>query len=189
MIILSLIKRLFPYLVCLVLGMLLFNECNRKPKKETIVRTVTVPEVSQEFDTIEVEKPIYIHSVDTIYLDRFVASDSIQKIDLYKDAVAIREYNQVFEDSLARIEVFSKTRGSLQNQSINYKLHERSLPDTIPLPRSKGNLYLVPEFGTNLNLDGLRAKAGFIYQDRNKHLYSLSIDSDGYIYMGTGIKF
>lgn len=185
----SFLKQILPYVICLILGMLLLNECNRDPEQKTIVRTVTVPEIITQFDTIEVEKPVNVYKVDTVYIDRFIASDSIEKIDLYRDAVVIREYNQVFEDSLAIIEVFSKTRGNLLNQSVSYKLYERSLKDTIPLPRSKGNFYLVPEFGTNLNLDGLRAKAGIMYQDRNKHLYSLSIDTDGYIYVGTGVKF
>ncbi|EKF56245.1 hypothetical protein I215_01943 [Galbibacter marinus] len=185
----KLLIKILPYVACLVLGMLLFNECNRKPKKETIIRSVMVPEVITKFDTIEVEKPVKFHIVDTVYVDRFIYADSTQKIDLYKDAVAIREYNQVFEDSLSKIEVYSKTRGDLLKQSVDLTIFNREVIDTVPLPRPKGNLYLVPEFGTNTKLDGLRAKAGLMYQDRKKHLYSLSIDTDGYIYVGTGIKF
>lgn len=185
----KLLKQLLPYLACLVLGMLLFNECNRAPEIKTVMRTVVVPEVVTHYDTVEVEKPINIYTVDTVHIERFISSDSTGKIDLYQDAVAIKEYNQVFRDGLSKIEVYSKTRGDLLEQSVNLKIFEKHLVDTLPLPKTKGNLYLVPEFGTNINLEGLRAKAGLMYQDRNKHLYSLSIDTDGYIYIGTGIKF
>jgi len=185
----DLLKRILPYLICLILGMLLLNECNRDPEVKTIVRTVAVPEIIKQFDTIVVEKPIHTHSVDTIYVDRFVQADSTGQLDLYKDAVTIREYKEVFEDSMAIIEVFSKTRGHLLEQQANYTIFERQITDTIPLPRPKGNLYLMPEIGTTTDLRGLRAKAGIMYQDRNKHLYSLSMDVDGYIYIGYGIKF
>lgn len=185
----KLLKQILPFLACLILGMLLLNECNRDPVKETILKTITVPEIITQFDTIEVEKPIHTHSVDTVYIDRFVQANDTVKLDLYKDAVTIREYNQIFQDNIGKIEVYSKTRGYLLEQSANLTIFERELTDTIPLPKPKGNLYLVPEFGTNLNLDGLRAKAGIMYQDRNKRLYSISMDTDGYIYVGTGIKF
>jgi len=183
------IKQILPYLICMILGMLLLNECNRDPEVKTIVRTVTIPEIIKQFDTIEIEKPIHTHSVDTVYMDRFVQADSTDQLDLYKDAVTIREYKEVFEDSMSRIEVYSKARGHLLQQQAKYTIFERQITDTIPLPKPKGNLYLVPEFGTTTDLRDLRAKAGIMYQDRNKHLYSLSIDVDGYIYVGTGIKF
>lgn len=183
------IKQILPYLICVVLGMLLLNECNRDPEVKTIVRTVTIPEIVKQFDTIVVHKPIHTYSVDTIYIDRFIEADSTGQLDLYEDAVTIREYKEVFEDSMARIEVYSKTRGHLLQQQANYTFFERQRTDTIPLTKPKGNLYLVPEFGTNVKLEGLRAKASLLYQDRNKHLYSLSMDTDGYIYVGTGIKF
>src|SRR5690606_24348889 len=137
----TLLKKILPYLACLVLGMLLFNECNRTPKKETITRLVTVPEFNTHYDTIEIERPVYVHKVDTVYIDRFIHSDSIEKVDLYRDAVTIREYNQVFEDSLSKIEVYSKTRGDLLNQSVNLTVFDREIIDTIPFPRPKGNLY------------------------------------------------
>lgn len=185
----KLLKEIFPYLACLVLGMLLLNECNRDPKKETIIREVTVPEIITQFDTVEIVKPMRVHSVDTVFVDRFIYADSTEKVDLYKDAVAVREYNEVFEDSLAKIKVYSQTRGELLSQSVSLTVFERKINDSVALPNPKGNLYLVPEIGTTTDLNGLRAKIGLMYQDRNKHLYSLSYDADGYIYIGTGIKF
>jgi len=185
----KLLKQILPYVACLVLGMLLLNECNRDPVKETITRTVTVPKIIKQFDTIEVEKPVNVYKVDTVYINNFVESDSTEKLDLYKDAVTIREYNQVFEDSLSKIEVYSKARGHLLEQSANLTIFERQVTDTIPIPKPKGNLYLMPEFGTNLNLNGIQAKAGLMYQDRNKRLYSFSVDTEGNFYIGTGIKF
>ena len=185
----KIIKQILPYLFCVILGMLLLNECNRDPEVKTIVRTVTVPEIVKQFDTVIVTDPVYVHSVDTVFMDRFIRSDNTGQVDLYKDAITIRDYNQTFKDSTASINVYSKTRGRLLEQSISYKVFERKLTDTIPLPRPKGNLYFIPEIGTTTDLRGLRAKAGLLYQDQNKHLYSISMDTDGYIYVGTGIKF
>jgi len=185
----KLVKQILPYGICLVFGMLLLNECNRDPEQKTIVRTVTVPETVTVFDTIRIQQPVIVHQVDTVVVEKFIQANDSIKIDMYKDAVAIREYNQVFEDSLAKIEVYSKARGTLIEQSTNLTIFERQITDTVPLPKSKGNLYLVPEVGLNTKLEGLRAKAGLMYQDRNKHLYSFSIDTDGYVYVGTGIKF
>ena len=85
----KLLKQILPYVACLVLGMLLLNECNRDPVKETITRTVTVPKIIKQFDTIEVEKPVNVYKVDTVYINNFVESDSTEKLDLYKDAVTI----------------------------------------------------------------------------------------------------
>src|SRR5690606_7679366 len=131
----TLLKKILPYVACLVLGMLLLNECNREPKKETIIRSVMVPEVITHYDTIKIGSPVYIHKVDTVYIDRFLRSDSTEKLSLYKDAVTIREYNQVFEDSLSKIVVYSKTRGNLLKQSVRLTVFEREIIDTIPLPR------------------------------------------------------
>src|SRR5690606_24927589 len=120
-----LLKQILPYLICFVFGILLLNECSRDPEIRTVTKTITVPEVVKQFDTIIVAAPIYVHSVDTVYINKFIQSDSTGRLDLYKNAITIREYNQTFKDSTASINVYSKTRGLLLAQSIDYQIFER----------------------------------------------------------------
>src|SRR5690554_495254 len=186
-------KDIFPYLICVILGFFLFKECNRENKPETIIKEVSVkvPEIKKQFDTVFVDRPVRIVEVDTIYLKEYVNASDEEKEALFIDAVTVRDYYHTFEDENQAINVSSQVRGHLLTQSVDYTIFERKVTtkDTFDLPMPQRKLYFLPEIGSNIRFDGIKVKAGLIYQDRKEHLYKLSYDSEGVFWLGYGIKF
>lgn len=185
-------KTLLPYLICIVLGLLLARECNKEKAPEIIVRTVTikVPEIINHIDTIYKPIPKVIYKTDTITLQKFLSATDSIKIALYVDATKIREYKEQFKDSIQEINVFTKVRGEMLAQSLDYKIFEQIITqtDTIEI-KKKRHLYLLPQAGYNYTTFEIKAGASLLYIDRKKRLYSLGYDTSGFISIGYGLKW
>ncbi len=109
---------------------------------------VKVPKIEKDFDTLYFPKPEYSIKkvIDSIYYKQYISLiDSLDKNELFKDAITIREYKQVFEDDSVKIDSYIKTRGTLLSSQVSYLVKQRViLVDTvIPLtvPR-KAKLYV-----------------------------------------------
>ena len=115
--------KILPYLIIVTLAILLFNECKREPeiREIRVVDWIKVPIQVREFDTIYEPKPGKT-VIDSTYYDKYVKlQDSVKKDSLVKDAFAIREYNNKFEDSIQTINAYSKVRGHLLENSVSYE--------------------------------------------------------------------
>ena len=109
---------------------------------------------------------------------------------MYLDAITIREYKEQFKDSAQEVNVFTKVRGEMLAQSLDYKIFERSVThtDTIEI-KKKRQIYLSPQAGYNYNTFEIKAGASLLYIDRKKRLYSLGYDTSGFISIGYGLKW
>lgn len=186
------IKNIIPYVLAIVLGLLLARECNRDKTPKTITRTVTVkvPEIIRQFDTIYKPIPKVVRETDTIILKEFLSASDSLKIAMYINATKEREYLETFEDSIQKIDVFTKVRGELLSQTASYKIFERSIrqTDTVRL-KGERNFYLLPQVGFNNNAAQIKSSLSFLYQDRKNRLYTIGYDSDGFILIGYGLKW
>lgn len=174
------------------------------PRENTVTEIVEVPV------KIEVPIPGKEGTSDTIYLPspvKFVnnpvndslveaykkSNDSIQKLNLFIDAIKMREYVNIFTDSTQSVTVNTTTRGSIVSQHITYDIY----PSTINIdtsvtysPKYRSSIYLNGELGLPLlsnEIANPNVKLGVILQYK-KRLYNISLDTQGYVYGGVGIK-
>ena len=178
-------KQLIPYIGLMLLSVLLYRQCTLPPVvPETIIkeRIIKVPEIVNNFDTITIFKPFKRTIIDSTYKDAYLAEkDSSARLKMYLKAVTIKEFNQNFTDTFQSIDVYTKTRGDLLAQTVNYKTFERIIKtkDTVMLPKPRRMLSVGIEGNNNLDF-----KAGFLYTDRKKTIYSVGVDIDKNIYGG-----
>lgn len=176
-------KHLIPYIALMVMSVVLYRQCTEKvkPQVKIVTKTIKIPEYINHFDTITVFKPFKSTIIDTTYKEKYLnAKDSIERLKLYLDAINIKEYNQKFTDTFQTINVYTKTRGDLLSQSVNYKTFKRDIiqNDTILIkPRRSLNI------GLEIN-NKLDVRASLLYTDRKKTIYSVGIDANKNIHGG-----
>ncbi|QLG46062.1 hypothetical protein [Costertonia aggregata] len=141
-------KKYIPYVIIGILITIL--QCKDKevvtievPEKKGSFEVIQ-PKPVVEYDTIieqgkprivEVENPI-----NKTLLDKYVSlKDSIDRMDLVKDAITERTYVETFIDSNQTIKVKSKVIGTLKSQTVDYTIYERQIP--INQKKPKYSLY------------------------------------------------
>src|SRR5690606_18361157 len=125
-------KKYIPYIL---LAIVLIYFLTRKAEKEVITVEIPVPVVSHTFDTIRLPGDIiYRRRIDTVLVDNYISSPQTVKDSLYKEAITLREYNQRFEDSVQKVDVFTKVRGWLTEQTVSYETKPREVSKEIPVP-------------------------------------------------------
>lgn len=160
----------------LILLLLLNKSCNQEPS----FATVKVPEIVGEFktDTIYKQSTVYIpkpfkdrsneeklkndiSSLNTqleLYkeeldnaIDEFTYLDSINKVKAYAEAIALREFNQPFEDDFIKIENSGYTFGTLKSLKTSYIIKEREVSVKVPKTYFKISLGAFGGSNTDLN--------------------------------------
>ena len=124
---------------------------------------VPVPVVEVQFDTIYKIRPIRVPGkkvIDSIYYKEYLElKEQATKDSLFREAITINEYREKVEDDTLVINLYAKTRGTLESYQIGYKTKPRTIPlDTmikIAIPRyaefyGGGSLFL-PKTGSTLS--------------------------------------
>lgn len=182
-------------IILILLGFWVSNQ-NKEPEKieVPIERIVPVPVIQRHFDTIVPDpKTVIVRKVDsTIYNEYRKLKDSIQKDSAYRDAITIREYNQVFEDEYATDTVYSKVRGHLLEQSLLHTSKPRTITyrDTITI-QPKNSFGISGEVGVP-TVPGLSVtpvlKAGVYFRNKKGNTTSFSYDTEGRLWVGKTFK-
>lgn len=192
----NLIKKYWSYAALAILAIFLVKECNKPPKvdyKDVLIE-VPIPVVEKQFDTVR-PKPITKTKkvIDSTYYKKYLSlKDSVQRDSAYRDAIQINEYNQVFKDTFQTIEVYTKSRGEVLEQSLKYKTEPRTITvrDSIPII-PKRTFSLGVEVGVP-TVHGLGTspviKGGIQYKNRKGNTTSLSYDTEGRIWLGKTFK-
>lgn len=137
------IKYIFGIILVLFLWSVFATRCSDKGHKETIY--VKVPEVKDSIiyatkteyiklkskpqkiyikgDMYEIENPVN----DSIINELYLANDSITVLKKYLKAIGEKEQIRTFEKDGLTVNVKSKTRGDLLEQSINYIIKEKQI--------------------------------------------------------------
>jgi hypothetical protein len=122
---------------------------------------------------------------------------SVEERDsLYRDAVKIREYTEVYEDSLATATVNSTVEGKLKKQSVSLEIKEKTTTiDTnvtveVEVPKK---IKFYGGLGAGVPLDMTSAKPVFNgtvgLQDKKDRIFTLGINTEGMIQGGVMFKF
>lgn len=180
-----------------VLSFFLHRQCNKPVETVRVpVRLdINLPERQGKSDTIY-QDSIVIRTVtapsetDTLMLAYL--KDSINRLNMFLEAISIREYNETFLDSIQSVSVYSKTRGHLIEQSISYNILPQTIQvDTVlqvdcPVPSQK---YMNLGAGYNPMLSRISMHGGFTYISTKRNMYHFGASSAGDIYFKYGIKF
>lgn len=121
---------------------------------------VTTPEIVKQTDTVYLPKPVYEFIegesiIDSTYYDKYTQlKDSLAKEELFKEAIAIKTYKEVIEDDTLKIDLYAKTRGTLLEYQVDYKIKPFTFTvDTtlsIPVPK-KTKFFFGGEVGLPAN--------------------------------------
>ena len=184
------------FIVGVIFFMLWVSQCNKDPEviEVPVEIEVEIPVVEKVHDTIliPVDSGVVVE-VDSIYYKEYLKlKDSVQKDSAYKEAIKIREYNQEFDDDFQTTTVYSKTRGTLLEQSVSYKTKPKTIivKDTIEI-KTKNSFALGAEIGvpTIQNLDATPViKGGVEFTNKKGNAFSLSYDTEGRAWVGYKFK-
>jgi hypothetical protein len=179
----------------LSIGIILFllKDCGKNVKPKTITTTIYIPEIVDNFDTLTETQIKYItraqdRKSDSLALE--FLKDSIGQLNRYLDAIAVREYSQTFKDTFQEVNVYSKTRGELIAQSIDYKIYGRTIiHDTTILQSEKSCRGIYGAVGIRYGAEGLSAVAQGILTNNKNRVISVDISTRKQIGFTYGIKF
>lgn len=198
------IKDILNIILVLFLVFTIYK-CNQK-KVETI--TVEVPSKSGYFSTLDIlNTPIKIDTIEKksieykdsiIYIENNKLNDSLlnkyknleneyEKLKLFTDAITYNNFEKTFEDKYLYANITGKAQGKIKSLDFEYTIKPIKIDVDIPK-----NLEFYGLIEAGLPTDSIAnfiAKGTFMMKTKNDILYTLGLDSDYRIYVGTGIKF
>lgn len=155
--------------------------------------TVYIDSIVKVHDTVFEPVPVYVEKVtiDSTYYKKYLElKDSVQRLELFKETIAINEYSLVYNDSVQDITVNSKVRGDLLWQNVDYDIFPRTVTVTDTVQHVPGNHFSI---GPGLGIPWLNnaldpspvfdLRAGY-YIGKSGTMVTGSLDTDGYIRLG-----
>lgn len=120
--------------------------------------------------------------------------DSIAKRGFVEKAITEREYNEVYEDSLVKINIYSKVIGTMLKQAPNYVIKPSRIivKDTTIISYSKpikSKLLGGVEIGVPIRGDRIALKGSLYLQNKKHNMLSIGFDSNETVWFGYIIKF
>lgn len=135
------IEKYIPWIIVAVLSVLLYTCSGEKSKPETVY--IKIPEKIVEVKTetkieykkskpqiieiagkeIKTENPVNLELVENYNKQK----DSIERLKLYLSAIQEKEQVRTFDKDGVVVDVTTKTRGDILNQSIVYKIKEHKI--------------------------------------------------------------
>lgn len=169
----------------IILGLILFLKCCGEDQEETII----IPEKKGSFET---EKPKYVDR-DTTYIIKWYSDtipdsieipnpvndslitqylnvkDSLDRFKLYIEAIQIRRFSNIFEDSLLKLTINGEVQGQLLSIQPDYTIKEQLVKHN---PKETVlRIFLGGEVETNENLDKNDYSLNLSLQNRKKAIY------------------
>lgn len=202
-------------IIILLMGGIIAFLTTKDPEKE-IVKVpveviVEVPAKTGKSDTVKNPEPLGVPSfrpgpenpVNKVLLNKYIeieaslsaAQDSVRKLNLYISAITERTYNQQFIDSTQKVNVYSKVRGSLLEQAIDYEIFPTTITARtevdVEIPKRNSLYWLIEGGYPLLGPEGAKfaGKATFIFKNKKDALFSLSPDTNGNVWLGFGKQF
>lgn len=199
------ISQIKNLVIIILAGLVIFLTRDYFEKDEVVVDvpldiTLDLPEIKNTLDTIHVPKPFNVEVENPINKklleDYNNAKDTIAKLQKYKDAIAIREYNERFEDDSVRVDVYTQTRGTILKQSTEYLVKSRKvridtvIKTVVKVPK-QNKLFVTGEVGLpidNPNINTPVLRGGLIFKNKKDFLIKATIDNRKYVSIGLGIR-
>jgi hypothetical protein len=199
------LKSILIVLGVIVLMYLIYDKITA-PVNQTIYVPVEievpVPGVAGEIqhDTIQVPFEVKVpNPLNNKLLEEYTKTkDSLERLKLFTDAITIRNYNEIFEDSIQTINVVSKVQGKLLDQDLSYFVKPRTvkLDTVIPVKiPNRFKVFLGAETGlpvfdmNNSNVNSAPVvKVNLFLKNRKDNMLSLGVSTDKRLWLGYNIK-
>jgi len=156
-------RILIGVLIILLISCFFLGRCTKNCEVESITTTITTPEKKGDFP-ISVSVPhssptktaiqfkdtlIFIPQVNQELIDKYLALESendsnkreLERFKLYTEGVATREYNTPFEDENIKINIYSKTQGTLLATKPEYTIKSQTLTTSVNIPKPKEQVF------------------------------------------------
>lgn len=168
-----------------------------KPSKPEVIietHTITIPGKDGRIDTIYQPKPYnVVNPINSELLKQYnTLKDSVKKLEMYKDAVAERDYNEPYEDNIQKITVYTKTQGKLLQQSLKYEIkpYNIAIKDTTIINYNKPstNKILIGIEGGLHKVNNPILKGSIYLQNKKDNIISLGYDNNKTVWVGYVIK-
>lgn len=190
-------KNTIPYIIIAVLIILLWQKsCTGKdepvvinvPEKRGSFPEVFNPDpividrpyevIKWKTETIEVQNPVNRELIIAYQL----ATDSLQRLKLYAEAIGEQDYHIPYEDSLIKTDSYIKSQGKVLSFKQDYIIKEQK----IPYRPKETVLRLLGGFeaGNTIQLNGFSAKANIMLQNRKGNILSAGYDTNERIWIG-----
>lgn len=193
-------SNLTKYVVVFLIGMgLMFflKQCNTEIVEVPVTVEVEVPVVEKEFDTIYEPQPIpyLVKEIDTALVEQYKKANDSLKEKLFEQAVEVKQYKEVFEDSIQTITVDAEVTGELNWLKTSYETKPRTIKvDTvIPVKVPRTDRFFMPyaEAGlpTNLEYPQVVLKAGADISLDGNLVFGASYDTQGRAWGKVGYRF
>lgn len=160
-------------------------------EKPEIKGTSTLKVLPSPIKTVEIGRS----TVDSTLLHRFSkATDSIEKLHLYIDAISKNNYSVEYKDSIQSVVVHSNVRGKLLSQKIDYTIFKStSVVDTIipiKIPNKNKLLYSI-ELGVPFNnvKPNLILKGNIIFKNKKDYFLNIGVSSNKVVWGGFTKEF
>ena len=189
------IKQIIIGVVIGLAIMFTLKECNTEIIEVPVRVEVEVPVVVKEFDTIyePVPVPYTVVELDTTLVEEYKKANDSLKQEIFNSAVTVREYKEIFEDSIQTITVGANVTGTLNSLSVGYETKPRTIViDTVipvKVPTKPFTIYGEVGVPTNLLYPQVVFKAGADYKINKTFVVGGSYDTQGRVWGKIGIKF
>lgn len=188
-------KKYLQFTIAGMIVILLIANLFQKPADIPDPIIITIPAVQDDIDTLTVNEPpveiIYVQGdtkyvIDSTYYDKYIkAQDSIKKLELYIEAIQIKEYNNTIVDNdTIRIDIYSKTRGTLISLAGSYKIKEKLFEYTPQVIKERPAFTLLGGLGSMVptitgEKIGIGPKLG--YQNKKGHIINAGYYTNEYV--------
>lgn len=167
------------------------------PVVETKTVYIEVPAKEGKLDTVYLPQPYPVtNPVNQDLLDKYESlRDSVARKELFKEAITENEYKETYEDSIVKIDVYTKVRGTLLKQASNYfvKPSRLAYKDTVTIIKPytpKVHLYGGLEVGIPTeNIINPSIKGTLMFQDKKGNMLTAGYDTNKTIWLGKTWKF
>lgn len=165
--------------------------------KEPVPITITLPEmkgnVGRTLEDVKIT-PVYLPSknehvnVDSEWKRKYeLAKDSLEKTNLYLEAIKINEYDKILVDNDSlKITGYARTRGSLLDYSVDYdfKPSYTYIPKVV-LRRPSLSIGVGVQFGVpTLPSSNFIAKGDIYFENNKGNGFSVGYDTERHIWVG-----
>lgn len=161
---------------------------------------VTIPAKHGSFAAVEKPKPLQpkekpavikwrkieipvLNPVDAELAEKYQqAQDSISRYKLYLDAIGVREYSIIQEDSLLQTTNHIKARGEVISFQQDYIIKPQKV--AVKPKEVAFRMFAGLEVGNTKEFDNFSAKANVMFQNKKGNIFSAGYDTERRIWVG-----
>jgi hypothetical protein len=199
-------KLIYPIIIIILLFVIfLQRSCNNKELPSIQNQEVTIPSQNGSFNSL---KPVKIH--DTMVKDSIIfknkiipvinpldkelvinylkAKDSIDKLNLFINAVKINKYKENFDNKDISFTIEAETTGTLNYIKPTYIIKEKTIDVPVKIKQTVFAVYTGVEAYNNALLNNFGVKIDLGIQNKKGDIYTAGFDTNNNIYIGYKLR-